>query len=190
MTTTTFICSNCGSASYEQFTQTQVRCLNCATVNTFDTGYKPMPDFQLSKEKNLLNIELKSENQPTHLLKRMINYLIDIFTMSIVLVIYISWENKLLLEGSPNALINEKYFTIIIIQFVYYTFMEYKFGKTLGKIITKTKVISTDGSELSFLQVLGRFLGRLIPFELVSGLFTNGYFWHDSIAKTMVIDEK
>lgn len=62
MSSSTYICEQCGSASYEQFSRTQVRCLQCSTVSEFNTGYTPMPDFQLSVDVDLLNIENKKNN--------------------------------------------------------------------------------------------------------------------------------
>ena len=61
-------------------------------------------------------------------------------------------------------------------------------GRTLGKYITKTKVVLYDGSEPTFNEILVRSLCRLIPFEQFSFLGENGKGWHDSISKTYVID--
>ena len=90
-------------------------------------------------------------------------------------------ENKS--SGTINIL-------VLIIMLIYYVFMEYKFGKTIGKFITRTKVVSTNGNELSFGQCLGRILCRMIPFNQLSGLFMSGVFWHDSIPKTLVVEDK
>lgn len=68
---------------------------------------------------------------------------------------------------------------------VYYTLMEKLFkGKTIGKFITGTRAIRTDGNELSFRDALLRSLCRLIPFEVFSGF---GVPWHDSFTHTMVV---
>ena len=72
---------------------------------------------------------------------------------------------------------------------LYYVIMEYKFGKTIGKFITKTKVVSKDGKPLSIGQCIGRLFCRIIPFERFSGLFSDGVFWHDSIPGTLIVED-
>ncbi|MEK7253493.1 MAG: RDD family protein [Bacteroidota bacterium] len=63
-------------------------------------------------------------------------------------------------------------------------------GKTIGKFITKTVVVNMDGSPVAFPTVLGRSFARLIPFEAFSFLGASGRGWHDTLTKTMVVDEK
>src|SRR3989339_1465757 len=76
-----------------------------------------------------------------------------------------------------------------IIFLIYYIPQEAFSGRTLGKLITGTKAVSEDGTELTFGQVLGRTLCRFIPFEAFSFLGGNGRprGWHDKIPKTKVI---
>ncbi|MEZ5055053.1 MAG: RDD family protein [Chitinophagales bacterium] len=189
MATTTFICKNCGSASYEQFTQTQVRCLNCKKIDEFDTGYRVIPEFQLTKGNDILNIEPVATHVPAPLVKRFLNYIIDIFIISMLYVLFANATNMEIIANNATKLSNQETLILLVFYAVYYIFMEYKFGKTFGKIFTKTKVISLNQNELSFLQCVFRFACRIIPFELLSGLFTKGKFWHDSLPNTMVVDE-
>lgn len=188
MSSSTYICEQCGSASYEQFSRTQVRCLQCSTVSEFNTGYTPMPDFQLSVDVDLLNIENKKAT-PTSIAKRIINYFIDLLIISFIYAFYSSFGEQAKTEEITTKIPDSQLLILLLIYGAYYIFMEYKFGKTIGKMITKTKVISIDNSALSLLQCIGRFLCRIIPFEAVSGLFMNGNFWHDSIPRTMVVDD-
>jgi uncharacterized RDD family membrane protein YckC len=67
--------------------------------------------------------------------------------------------------------------------------MEQHFGKTIGKYITRTKVVSTTGLPLTQSQCIQRTLCRIIPFNTFSGILFNGNFWHDSISKTMVVED-
>ncbi|MFT5848845.1 RDD family protein [Psychroserpens sp.] len=72
---------------------------------------------------------------------------------------------------------------------IYYTPLEtLTKGRTLGKYITKTKVVLYDGSEPTFNEILVRSLCRLIPFEQFSFFGEDGKGWHDSISKTYVVD--
>ncbi|MGC4039876.1 MAG: RDD family protein [Flavobacterium sp.] len=69
-----------------------------------------------------------------------------------------------------------------------YGFMEYKFQKTVGKFITKTKVVTLNGEKPGMGDILSRTFSRLIPFDRFSYLFSaNGF--HDRISNTIVIND-
>ncbi len=73
--------------------------------------------------------------------------------------------------------------------FLYYVPQEALFGRTLGKLITGTKVVSTkheEGGRPGTMQVLGRTLARFIPFEPFSA-FMDDKMWHDNLSNTRVI---
>lgn len=82
-----------------------------------------------------------------------------------------------------------EYLLWLIISCLYYIPQEAHSGRTLGKLITGTKAVSEDGSELTFGQVVGRTLCRFIPFEAFSFFGGNGRprGWHDTIPKTKVV---
>ena len=63
-------------------------------------------------------------------------------------------------------------------------------GRTLGKYITNTKVLTEDGQKPEADKILYRTLSRMIPFEAFSFLGDEGRGWHDSLAKTVVVDVK
>ena len=69
----------------------------------------------------------------------------------------------------------------------YYAILESTTGRTLGKLITGTKVVDENGGPPSFGQVLGRTLCRCIPFEPFSFFSSDAVGWHDSLANTRVI---
>jgi uncharacterized RDD family membrane protein YckC len=78
----------------------------------------------------------------------------------------------------------------ILILLGYYTIMEGAFnGKTVGKYLTKTRALREDGSSLGWDKALIRSLCRLIPFEGFSYLGSNLLGWHDTISKTMVVED-
>lgn len=69
---------------------------------------------------------------------------------------------------------------------IYYTICEKAFkGYTLGKLISGTRAIRNDGSELTFKDAFLRSLSRLVPFEPLSGFGQSP--WHDSWTKTTVV---
>jgi uncharacterized RDD family membrane protein YckC len=75
----------------------------------------------------------------------------------------------------------------LLAMFAYYVVLEGAFGRTLGKLVTGTRVVSVDGRRASFKQVVGRTLCRLIPFEMFSIFREERTTWHDSIPRTRVV---
>jgi len=73
----------------------------------------------------------------------------------------------------------------IILIFLYYLICESLWQKTLGKLITRTKVVMIDGSKPDFKHILGRTVSRFIPFEAFSFLGQLG--WHDKLSNTRVV---
>ncbi|GAB0155470.1 hypothetical protein CHRYSEOSP005_07310 [Chryseobacterium sp. Alg-005] len=77
----------------------------------------------------------------------------------------------------------------IICAIYYYLWERFSDGRTVGKYLTNTKVISTDGLQPSAQQILYRSLSRIVPFDAISFL-GGGNGWHDSWSDTRVIDIK
>jgi uncharacterized RDD family membrane protein YckC len=75
-----------------------------------------------------------------------------------------------------------------LIILIYYMVMEGATGVTIGKLITKTKVVTESGDKPSFGQIAGRSFCRLIPFEAFSFLGGNPG-WHDTITSTFVVNK-
>jgi uncharacterized RDD family membrane protein YckC len=76
----------------------------------------------------------------------------------------------------------------VLIFLAYYIISEAVWGKTLAKLITKTKVVDKDGNLPSWGKTIGRTFARFIPFETLSFLtrkFPAG--WHDKLSKTYVV---
>ncbi|HKK05978.1 MAG TPA: RDD family protein [Gammaproteobacteria bacterium] len=69
----------------------------------------------------------------------------------------------------------------------YYTLLESLTGRTVGKWMTGTMVVNVRGTKASFMQVLGRSLSRLVPFEFVTFLGEDGRGLHDRLARTYVV---
>ena len=81
---------------------------------------------------------------------------------------------------------------IFVLILGYFIVLEVTCGRTLGKLICGTKVVSENGSRISFVQCLGRTLCRLIPFEPFSFFFcadrSRPVGWHDKLSGTRVVD--
>ncbi len=121
--------------------------------------------------------------------QRLGNHIID--TIAIVLA---SILVSLLFTGSNSTYTgDDTWYTIIYIMFyvLYYAIFESSNWKTLGKLITKTKVINEYWEIPTFFNSLWRTLCRYIPFEGLSFLgSSNPVGWHDTISKTLVVEDK
>jgi uncharacterized RDD family membrane protein YckC len=81
-------------------------------------------------------------------------------------------------------------FVILISSFIcYFYFMEVTLQKTVGKFVTKTKVVTNDGNKATKGDIFIRTLCRLIPFDQFSFLFMRNGF-HDKLSNTKVIKDK
>jgi len=129
--------------------------------------------------------------------KRFGTYAVDImgyYVMSFVLGVLlgvlalIGVEEPLNFMSSLDGL--EGFILNLFVYFIYYTVFESLSYKTLGKYITKTKVVMEDGTNPQISDILIRTLCRLIPFDFLSFLGDSGRGWHDSISNTYVVDER
>lgn len=77
----------------------------------------------------------------------------------------------------------------IIISVLQVLVFEQLFGQSVGKMITRTKVVTEKGDKPSLGQIIVRNLARLIPLEAFSFLAKNPVGWHDSLSKTLVVNK-
>jgi uncharacterized RDD family membrane protein YckC len=119
---------------------------------------------------------------------RAVNFLIDSIVWSviaIVLGIIIVFIADLLDLALKQLLITVVYIGTFL---AYYAIMEVKFQKTVGKFVTKTKVVKMNGEKPTEGDITTRTFCRLIPFDRLSFLFTkNGI--HDFLSKTKVVKD-
>jgi len=127
--------------------------------------------------------------------KRISNYFIDVLAVVILTNVLEFITGKYHVMNSELFVflfkdqIGSRIF-ILFLFFLYYTIFESLTGKTLGKYLTKTKVVNPDGKKPVWTRVLLRSLCRLIPLDQISFLFDIKYGWHDTLSKTIVIEEK
>ena len=157
------------------------------------------PSFELDESKRH-QAEVRKANPlnmiPTASMgKRFVNYLIDAlvflaltymlgFVISIVLLFVAPDMLNNIAEGKGFV----DYLITYSIYFIYDVFSEYVFGRSLGKLVTKTKVIDLNGNRPDFTTIVFRSLGRLIPFDALSYLGSDAVGWHDQVSKTRVVD--
>lgn len=83
-------------------------------------------------------------------------------------------------------------FAGLVLYLLYYLSLELAFGRTVGKLVTGTRVIKEDGSKAGAGSILGRSCARYIPFEFLSIFFSQEKrtAWHDSLSGTLVVRVK
>jgi len=147
-------------------------------------------------ENNLLNEFTEPAFEYAGAGQRLLNYIIDVIAFYILFIIFsliagiafaYSYPGEGTLESSAFKAV------LYIISFItfcaYYTLLEGSNGKTLGKLITKTKVVSETGEPISYGKAFIRTLIRLIPLEFLTRL-SGSKMWHDQWTKTMVVKDK
>jgi uncharacterized RDD family membrane protein YckC len=130
--------------------------------------------------------------------KRFVNFLVD-FLGFFVLLIFMSVVAAIIFpealqgfdeeSGSPAS--DDLLWNIIFIMLYIGWYMLIEFatgGRSLGKFLTGTKVVTLDGSPLTLSILFKRSAIRLIPFEVFSYFGNPCFPWHDRWSNTMVID--
>lgn len=125
--------------------------------------------------------------------QRFANFIIDIIVFYIVVaavsvvVFAIAEANGVYIAyfyEDTNIIMDRLLGTLFLV--ILYTLVEgITKGRSVGKYITKTKVIREDGAPLSFRDFLMRSLSRAVPFEPFSAF--GGYPWHDKWTNTRVV---
>ena len=140
-----------------------------------------------------LNIEILDKTVSRG--KRFLNFILDsifiqIFTVILLVALYfISPESLTIFDENKNSLLTaiKKDLLLAISWMIYYPLFEGLTGRTLGKYITKTKVVTEKGEKPNFKTILLRTLCRLCPFEPISFFGTERIGWHDEWSKTTVV---
>lgn len=117
--------------------------------------------------------------------KRLASFIIDIF---IILVLYVTiiLIAIVVFPDFTNNHILEIEFLFLVIYLLYYIFLESFYGKTIGKMITKTFVVDKNHKKPSVLRIILRTFFRLIPFGAMAFLFSFSCF-HDIWSGTRVV---
>jgi uncharacterized RDD family membrane protein YckC len=144
---------------------------------------------------------LQDFNEPTYefasIGQRLVNVVIDVIAFYVLMFIvgvmgglaavaFQSDSPGLMQPGAVQLLFLLAYVVIILL---YYTLLEGAKGKTLGKLITKTKAVQIDGAPLGYKKAFFRSLCRFVPLEFIS-IFFSRMMWHDQWTYTMVIKDK
>lgn len=123
---------------------------------------------------------------PASATKRLLNFLVDNL---VGIVILYEFLNLWISSHHPFG----KFFLL----FGFFLFLTHRliceslWQRTLGKLITDTKVVDREGNKPKFFAVFIRSVSRIIPFEPFSFLGNNfPVGWHDIFSKTLVVSAK
>ena len=140
-----------------------------------NSGLSTKPKMNTTQKKIIIEAAKK---------KRFYNFVIDLIAIGILMDITFRVD-AVLSNEIPMQIARA-----LIFLGGYYIPLEYFFGKTAGKFLTKTRVVNGEGEKIDFRQAVIRYACRWLPFEFLSlGLGADAKAWHDVISKTHVIDE-
>jgi uncharacterized RDD family membrane protein YckC len=126
---------------------------------------------------------------------RALNFILDIIFIKIISAILYFMAAFITFNKEYNSLLDwlnsfdkaQNFLFWSLIMFIYYATLEILLSKTLSKYFTKTIVVMIDGSKPKPIDILGRTLIRIIPFEYFTFLRGRKPGWHDHLSKTYVV---
>jgi uncharacterized RDD family membrane protein YckC len=128
--------------------------------------------------------------------KRFLNYIIDLLLFWVLIIIVgigIALVSPSVIESiddSPGFNLMDRILTLLLYG-TYMGIVEGLFkGKSLGKLITKTRAVHLDGRKIGWDKAFARSFSRAVPFCVFSAFGTPCNPWQDRWTSTMVIDEK
>ena len=138
--------------------------------------------------------------EPATVGQRFLNYVIDrilfyaiffVFGMIGGMLGFISDDENIsgnYFGGSTSFVLVDYVITNLVFVLFYAFFETVTKGRTVGKMITGTRAVKNDGSEITPREAVLRSLCRLVPFEPFSAF--SGFPWHDKWTGTKVIKER
>ena len=149
-------------------------------------------------------INLLADIESTHLVqaasgKRFANYIIDViifyiaifasaFILAMISPAFIDWLNGA--DNSAGFGLLDRLVGLILYGLFMGLIEALTKGRSLGKLITRTKAVNQDGTTISAGTAFLRGLSRAVPFDAFSALGSPSFPWHDKWTKTYVIDIK
>ena len=183
------ICENCG----REISDLSADCKYCSKKKVNLVELESEPDtIDESELKNILSNDWTKKIIIATRWSRFINYIVDSFVIYFIYIVgfwIISW---FFLDNKNDDVF--WVFAVIITLMIplYYIICEAVWWKTLGKLITRTKVLDETWWKASLGKIIWRTVCRIIPFERFSYLFNSErpIWWHDSISGTITVSER
>lgn len=108
---------------------------------------------------------------------RVLNYIIDMVAISLLTQIIVI---LILNRTDPSVL-------FFLIYFLYYLVFESLAGRTLGKLVTGSKVVDRKNEKPNFFRIFFRTLLRFNPFDWLSYAFGQVQGTHDTLSRTKLV---
>ncbi len=123
--------------------------------------------------------------------KRLINFVVDYFALIIAVSLFYVFLDGLGYSITPSTTGDLKsQLQGSLFYLTYYLLVEGLMeGRSLGKLVTKTRVLTIEGHPPEVMDIIARSFIRIVPFEPFSFLGSSKLGWHDRWSKTLVIDE-
>lgn len=185
-------CRICQNKSFDP--QTGMYCALTGAKPTFEDTcptFKPIAEADISQ----LDVEVHADSLETastgnrfvHMLVDTVMYYIILFLLALMLGVFIGVFAPESLGELENGTPWFVYLLGFIAYVLYFVFCESVFGRTVGKLITGTKVVDQNGNLPSTGTIFIRTLARLVPFEAFSFLGDGERGWHDRWTNTYVV---
>ncbi|MEP6710923.1 MAG: RDD family protein [Ferruginibacter sp.] len=114
-------------------------------------------------------------------------YILSLFAGVLMGLLAPDFIRKIVYDKTDYLLFS--YGTALFVFLFYYIVIEgLTKGKSLGKLITKTRAVKEDGSAINWRDAFKRGLARAVPFEPFSAFGDRP--WHDKWTDTVVIKQK
>lgn len=117
--------------------------------------------------------------------QRFLTYLIDTIVFYAISMV-IGFIMGIMMGGVSASI----YIAIYVTLFLYYIALEASSGKTVGKMVMRTRVVTVSGGKPSVGQCFIRTISRLVPLEFISVWIEDSVMWHDQWASTRVIKDE
>jgi uncharacterized RDD family membrane protein YckC len=130
--------------------------------------------------------ELPGDERLASRKRRFVNAVIDSVGLTVLILVVVGAIAILAPSVIDQVSGPAGYLLQIALVLLYYVPAELLTGRTPGKIITRTRVVSRTGEPLTAKQVIGRTLLRLIPLEGLTFL-ARGPGLHDRASGTRVV---
>jgi uncharacterized RDD family membrane protein YckC len=149
--------------------------------------------MELEKEASIFTEEVSLEMAGHG--RRFINYIVDLLSFYAVLIVaavpvLLVYPHMLDFADSPGGQYVDKLLTMLVYG-LYMGLVEALFkGRSLGKMITGTRVVYEDGTTISGRTAFLRGLSRAVPFCAFSAFGAWCHPWHDRWTDTYVVNIK
>jgi len=132
--------------------------------------------------------------------RRVVNFLVDHLLFFLLLIP--AWRLLELIrllrvwdEGAGDGnmiVVVERLLWALVIYVLYFTLVEgMTGGRSIGKLLTRTRVIQKNGDRAGFADAFLRSLCRCIPLEVFSAVpHKPPYPWHDRLSETLVVADR